>query len=161
MNFLAGELIEIGEKEAIRQLIAARSIVIASGGGGIPVVREDERGERADRLGLLSLVPGFDPRGFRGEIQVMDWGLALPTRDYEKQDSIFATSGLGGTPAFMAPEMATGPLDRIGPASDIYLLGATLFLIVTGTTPHHAKNVTECYGRMDCWFPISIHFSDV
>ena len=33
--------IEIGEKEAIRQLIAARSIVIASGGGGIPVVRED------------------------------------------------------------------------------------------------------------------------
>ena len=33
--------IEIGEKEAIRQLIAARSIVIASGGGGIPVVREN------------------------------------------------------------------------------------------------------------------------
>ncbi|MEW5826934.1 MAG: carbamate kinase [Candidatus Bipolaricaulota bacterium] len=32
---------EIFEKEAIRQLIAARAIVIASGGGGIPVVRED------------------------------------------------------------------------------------------------------------------------
>jgi len=33
--------IEIFEKEAIRQLVAARSIVIASGGGGIPVVKED------------------------------------------------------------------------------------------------------------------------
>ncbi len=33
--------IEIFEKEAIRQLIAARSIVIASGGGGIPVVKKD------------------------------------------------------------------------------------------------------------------------
>ncbi len=32
---------EIFEKEAIRQLVDARSIVIASGGGGIPVVRED------------------------------------------------------------------------------------------------------------------------
>lgn len=34
---------EISEKEAIRQLIAARSIVIASGGGGIPVIRENGR----------------------------------------------------------------------------------------------------------------------
>ena len=35
--------IEIFEKRAIRQLVEARSIVIASGGGGIPVVREDGR----------------------------------------------------------------------------------------------------------------------
>jgi carbamate kinase len=33
--------IEIFEKVAIRQLVDARSIVIASGGGGIPVVREN------------------------------------------------------------------------------------------------------------------------
>ena len=33
--------IEINEKDAIRQLVDARSIVIASGGGGIPVVREN------------------------------------------------------------------------------------------------------------------------
>jgi hypothetical protein len=79
-----------------------------------------------------------------GVVLVMDWGLALPTSQFEKQDSIFATSGLGGTPAFMAPEMATGPLQKIGPASDIYLLGATLYMIVTGYAPHHAGNVTEC-----------------
>lgn len=35
--------IEIFEKEAIRQLVEARSIVIASGGGGIPVVKEGEK----------------------------------------------------------------------------------------------------------------------
>ncbi len=81
-----------------------------------------------------------------GVVMVMDWGLALPTGDYdkEKQTSILLTSGLGGTPAFMAPEMATGPLDRIGPASDIYLLGATLFMIVTGNSPHFARSVSEC-----------------
>ena len=79
-----------------------------------------------------------------GVVMVMDWGLALPTTNYDKHDSIFATSGLGGTPAFMAPEMATGPLEIIGPASDIYLLGATLFMIVTGSAPHKADSVTEC-----------------
>ena len=79
-----------------------------------------------------------------GVVMVMDWGLALPTSNYDKHDSIFATSGLGGTPAFMAPEMVTGPLEKIGPSSDIYLLGATLFMIVTGSAPHKAKSVTEC-----------------
>ncbi len=79
-----------------------------------------------------------------GVVMVMDWGLALPTASYDKHDSIFATSGLGGTPAFMAPEMVTGPLEKIGPASDVYLLGATLFMIVTGSAPHKAKSVAEC-----------------
>ncbi|OUW86657.1 MAG: hypothetical protein CBD74_02195 [Saprospirales bacterium TMED214] len=79
-----------------------------------------------------------------GVVMVMDWGLALPTSNYEKHNSIFATSGLGGTPAFMAPEMVTGPLEKIGPHSDIYLLGATLFMIITGSAPHKAKSVTEC-----------------
>ena len=35
--------IEIFEKEAVRQLVEARSIVIASGGGGIPVLKEGEK----------------------------------------------------------------------------------------------------------------------
>ncbi len=81
-----------------------------------------------------------------GVVMVMDWGLALPTRDYDKdkQASILVTSGLGGTPAFMAPEMATGPLEKIGTTADIYLLGATLFMIITGQAPHQARNVSEC-----------------
>lgn len=79
-----------------------------------------------------------------GVVMVMDWGLALLTSDYEKQDSIMTSSGLGGTPAFMAPEMAVGPLSRIGKSADIYLLGATLFMIVTGKPPHGGKNVSEC-----------------
>ncbi len=42
--------IEIFEKEAIRQLIAARSIVIASGGGGIPVVKKDGKLKGVDAV---------------------------------------------------------------------------------------------------------------
>ena len=79
-----------------------------------------------------------------GVVLVMDWGLALAQPEFEKIESISHTAGLGGTPAFMAPEMATGPMEKIGPCSDIYLLGATLFLIITGRPPHQAPNITQC-----------------
>jgi WD40 repeat protein/serine/threonine protein kinase len=79
-----------------------------------------------------------------GEVLVMDWGLALPFGKFEKSRSITPSANMGGTPAYMAPEMATGPFDRMGPASDIYLLGAILYEIVTGLPPHRGKDVMKC-----------------
>ncbi len=79
-----------------------------------------------------------------GEVLVMDWGLAMSTSLFRKADSITQTSSMGGTPAYMAPEMATGPVDRIGPQSDVYLLGAILYEIITGKPPHTGKNVMNC-----------------
>lgn len=79
-----------------------------------------------------------------GEVLVMDWGLAQSTSGFRKSDSIITTSSMGGTPAYMAPEMATGPVDRISPLSDIYLLGAILFEILTGRPPHTGKTAMKC-----------------
>lgn len=79
-----------------------------------------------------------------GEVLVMDWGLALPFGKFEKSRSITPSASMGGTPAYMAPEMATGPFDKMGPSSDIYLLGAILYEIITGSPPHRGKDVMKC-----------------
>lgn len=68
-----------------------------------------------------------------GEVLVMDWGLATPTHDHPDK-ARFPNPRVGGTPGYMAPEMANSPTrDR---RSDVYLLGAILFEIVTSRHPH-------------------------
>jgi len=79
-----------------------------------------------------------------GEVLVMDWGLAHPLGGYRKSNSVASSKSMGGTPAYMSPEMVTGPLEKIGPPSDIYLLGAILYEIVTGHPPHLARTAAKC-----------------
>ncbi|MCA9136995.1 MAG: serine/threonine protein kinase, partial [Planctomycetales bacterium] len=45
-----------------------------------------------------------------------------------------------GTPRFMSPEQAAGKIDQIGPAADVYCLGATLYYILAGQAPHSGES---------------------
>jgi eukaryotic-like serine/threonine-protein kinase len=53
-----------------------------------------------------------------------------------------------GTPAFMSPEQAAGHVDRLGPASDIYSLGATLYNILTGKPPFTGSDLSKTLLRV-------------
>jgi serine/threonine protein kinase len=64
---------------------------------------------------------------------VMDFGIAK----YLGQTSSLTQQGtIVGTPAFMAPEQASEDLVPVGPHSDVYALGAILYMLLTGKPPY-------------------------
>lgn len=78
-----------------------------------------------------------------GEVSVMDWGIAVSLKpDPDKPWAAIAT-GPAGTPAYMAPEMAAHNPSELGVVSDVYLLGAALYEIVTGHPPHPRSGETR------------------
>jgi serine/threonine protein kinase/WD40 repeat protein len=87
-----------------------------------------------------------------GEVSVMDWGLAVDFRGAPPDPATPADGALPhrssirgpcGTPAYMAPELANGEGDAIGAATDVYLLGATLYELVCGRPPHRGKGLLQ------------------
>lgn len=80
--------------------------------------------------------------GSFGEVVVLDWGLAITTELFEKSRSVLVDfRGGAGTPVYMAPELLDEDLSRIGPPSDVYLLGAILFEILEGYPPHLLRRI--------------------
>ena len=74
--------------------------------------------------------------GFDG-MKITDFGLAKLGRP----DGGWSTaSDMVGTPVYMAPEMLLDELGQVGPAVDIYSLGAVLHLIITGKVPFEGIN---------------------
>ena len=80
-----------------------------------------------------------------GEVLVMDWGVAVDIRDdpvsTERPQHRSHVSGPCGTPSYMAPELAEGRGESIGPGTDVYLLGAILYEIAVGRAPHKGDSL--------------------
>ena len=75
-----------------------------------------------------------------GTPKVTDFGLARAVDD----DSGRTRSGsVLGTPSFMAPEQARGDQAAVGPRSDQYSLGATLYDLLTGRPPFKGTSVID------------------
>ena len=103
--------------------------------------------------------------GAFGETYVMDWGLAkakdvtttdpakggdtadanapreYAAREIDTLDSSLVTldGDVIGTPAYMPPEQARGEIQRVGPPSDVYSMGAILYHLLSGRAPYESK----------------------
>jgi WD40 repeat protein len=79
----------------------------------------------------------IDPRG---QPHVTDFGLA---KRIERDSELTQSGAILGTPAYMAPEQASGLKGAITRSTDIYGLGAVLYALLTGRPPFQSDSVLE------------------
>jgi serine/threonine-protein kinase len=99
----------------------------------------------AHKRGILhrDLKPENVMIGELGEVYLLDWGLAVALEPDAAGRLPLARDAdeMAGTPAYMAPEMLGGLAEKLGPRTDVYLLGATLYEILTGQPPHRGATL--------------------
>jgi serine/threonine-protein kinase len=92
-----------------------------------------------------------------GEVYVMDWGIALlkeqprpsdveqqtSVADDQPEDEVCEEYAIAGTPGYMAPEQLTGDPSAISARTDVYSLGAILYMILTLEPPHVGMTLQE------------------
>lgn len=76
----------------------------------------------------------------RCEPRITDFGLA---KQMSAEPGLTRTGQAVGTPSYMSPEQAMGRVAEVGPASDIYALGALLYELLVGRPPFRAASVAE------------------
>ncbi|MEZ6187339.1 MAG: protein kinase [Planctomycetota bacterium] len=103
--------------------------------------------EHAHGLGVLhrDLKPANVLLTPSGEPRLTDFGLAM---DQTSGSRLTLSGEIMGSPVFMPPEQALGRRHEIGPASDVYGLGAVLYAMLTGHPPVSGRGVEEVLQKV-------------
>ncbi len=147
------EIYEIGEAEGKPYL----ALELVEGGGldrklaGTPMPAREAAGlvETLARALHFAHVHGVIHRDLKpanvllsadGQPKITDFGLA---KVLEADSGVTRTGAVLGTPSYMAPEQAGGDLPAIGPRTDVYALGATLYEALTGRPPFKGASMLD------------------
>ena len=87
-----------------------------------------------------------------GQPKVTDFGLA---KRVQGASDLTVTGQILGTPSYMPPEQAAGKVEQIGPAADVYSLGAVLYCALTGRPPFQSASALETLHQVTERDPVS------
>ena len=140
--------------------------------GGVPQDPRDAAGlveiiagavQHSHESGILhrDLKPGNILLGDDGTPKVTDFGLAkvLAASGTESAEGsaggLTRTGEIVGTPGYMPPEQASGVVTGLGPATDVYGLGAILYEALTGRPPFQAPDALQTLLMVLAMDPVS------
>src|SRR5262249_46724638 len=90
-----------------------------------------------------------------GAPKVTDFGLA---RQLDSDSSQTQTGTAVGTPSYMSPEQAAGESKHVGPAADVFALGAILYECLTGRPPFQGTSIVATLDMVPSQEPLAPPF---
>ncbi len=149
-RIVAGAIAYAHRRGVIHRDLKPANILLAFDEAASGPVAANNSGSRKDRGdytsgafsdGQLSFIP-----------KVADFGLSKKIVDGE---TLTHTGQVLGTPAYMAPEQASGAVKEVSQSADIYSLGAVLYCLLTGRPPFQAASVMETLIQVTSAEPVS------
>ncbi len=111
--------------------------------------------EYAHRQGVIhrDIKPSNVLLDCQGRPRVTDFGLA---KRVDSGSDLTATGQVLGTPSYMPPEQAAGQINAVGPAADIYALGALLYTLLATRPPFQAATSFETLQQVIDQEPVAL-----
>jgi tetratricopeptide (TPR) repeat protein/predicted Ser/Thr protein kinase len=97
------------------------------------------------------LKPGNVLLAADGTPKISDFGLA---KRLQRDATLTQTGCIMGTPSYMAPEQAAGKNRDVGPAADVYALGAVLYAMLTGRPPFLGETPLDTLAQVPFQEPV-------